>query len=110
MRKALPLILFLLIGCPGKPTEAPRPWFPDDDPRWCEAACDHLRSLKGQDGEVGCIESRPVIHDQICQMDFECEAGKCVRARCTESCEEACDTTRAKCWVSVKSCAKAENC
>ena len=116
MRALLFLIPFLLIGCPAQEPEIPRPVpFTDDDPQWCKAGCDNLRSLPGQDGELGCLESRPLIHPQLCQIESECEVGKCVRAHCTETCEEFCQDTikngrflGPKCWSTIKSCDQIE--
>jgi hypothetical protein len=116
MRALVVLIPFLLIGCPNQPPEPPRPVpFADDDPSWCKAGCDNLRSLPGQDGEPGCLESRPLIREQLCQIHAECEVGQCILAHCQESCEDFCKVTiengrflGPKCWSTIKSCEEIE--
>jgi len=121
MRRGLLLLLFPLvtIGCPQQEPEAPRPVpFADDDPNWCEDGCNALRRLPGQDGHQGCLEARPLVHPQLCQIDRECEeagTGTCVAAHCTETCEQFCAATieagrflGPKCWTTISACPEIE--
>ena len=63
---------------------------------YCKPGCDHLKSLPGQDGKLGCLESRNLVypHDAGVQT---CEQ------YCVERMNEGRDM-RAKCWVSVSKC------
>lgn len=110
------LLPFLLVGCPKQEPEVPRPVpFADDDPRWCDEGCEALRGMPGQDGHPGCLEARPLVHPDLCQLDSECKIGTCVNAHCTETCEQFCVATiengrflGPKCWTTISSCAEIE--
>jgi hypothetical protein len=117
--KKLPILIMLipvlLVGCPKqKDPTIPQP-FTDDDPAWCDEGCDALRDLPGQDGFPGCLEARPLVHPDLCQLDSECEVGRCVASHCTETCEEFCRALiengrflGAKCWTTINSCEEIE--
>lgn len=113
------LVPILLVGCPKKDPETPPPVpFSDDDPAWCKDGCNALRDLPGQDGFPGCLEARPLVHPELCQLDKECldaSMGTCVNAHCTETCEQFCEATikngrflGPKCWTTISSCAEIE--
>jgi hypothetical protein len=113
-KKVLLLLGVLVAGCPNPEFDhnprTPEP-FTDDDPTYCKAGCDRLR-------ELGCPEGAPLIYDDddhLCQLDSECESGKCIRGSCTESCEDVCiDLIKkgrfmgAKCWRDIRACEEIE--
>lgn len=96
MKKLVLIIALFLAGCPVSTDPLrPAPIEPKDTD-WCEAGCKYLDSLPGQDGNLGCLESRPL----------QLPDGGMVS--CKQFCEETQRKGRAlspKCWVEkVKKC------
>ena len=91
--------VFLTACPPTAETIRPKPIEPNDTD-WCTAGCEYLSTLPGQDGNLGCLESRPL----------NLPDGGVVS--CQQFCEETQKKGRAlspKCWVEeVKKCSDIE--
>lgn len=87
-----------ICACNSQQIPKPQPQIPTDSDS-CEPGCQHLSQLPGQDGNLGCFETRPL------QMPDGT----------TKSCKDYCLERQAagrslhpSCWISLTSCSDIE--
>lgn len=97
MRKIIICLALVLIQCQsigngGIPKPAPRE---ATDSEYCTPACEHILTLPGQDGQIGCYEGRPL---QLPDGGSESCADYCIDR------QKAGRALNPKCWVNVTKC------
>lgn len=92
---AIPFVLIfpVLFGCVN-PQLKPHPVVPSDT-EMCQAGCKALEKLPGQDGQMGCLEGRPLVKPDGTEVN------------CTQFCIETQEAGKSLCpssWVHLTSC------
>lgn len=81
-----------------------------DDPDLCEAACKKAKDLN-------CAEGKDLVYPgSSCVFDAECENGKCITGKCTETCVDVCSafviqgrSQSLACWTTITECGQIES-
>ena len=111
MRKLIILCLFI-IGCSGsngKSYSSNGRITTKDSIDLCEPACNKAKSLN-------CAEGKDLIYPTSCSFDAECESGRCLSEKCTETCVDVCSAfvregrpQNLQCWPTISECAQIES-
>ena len=108
MRYFTILFMILIIGCSGKSYSSRGFISQKDDVDLCVPACDRAK-------ELNCAEGNDLIYPTSCSFDAECESGKCIVGKCTETCIDVCEVFVRKgrsqnlsCWKTINTCEQIE--